>query len=128
MDKIFIPALRAETFIGIYDWEKATRQRVIVDLELDTDIRRAAQTDDIADTLNYKSISKRLVRYIEDSRYELVETLAEKLAEKLAKLLVDEFAVSRVSLTLHKPGALSDADDVGLKIVRTPADFAGENA
>ena len=124
MDKIFITALRAETIIGIYDWEKATRQRVTVDLELDTDIRRAAQTDDIADTLNYKSISKRLVRYIEDSRYELVETLA----EKLAKLLVDEFAVSRVSLTPHKPGALSDADDVGLKIVRTPADFAGENA
>ena len=124
MDKIFITALRAETIIGIYDWEKATRQRVTVDLELDTDIRRAAQTDDIADTLNYKSISKRLVRYIEDSRYELVETLA----EKLAKLLVDEFAVSRVALTLHKPGALSDADDVGLKIVRTPADFAGESA
>lgn len=121
MDKIFITALRAETVIGIYDWEKATRQRVIVDLELDTDIRRAAQTDDIVDTINYKSISKRLVRYIEDSRYELIETLA----ERLAKLLIDEFGVARVALTLHKPGALSDADDVGMKIVRTPDDFKG---
>lgn len=121
MDKIFITALRAETVIGIYDWEKATRQRVIVDLELDTDIRRAAQTDDIVDTINYKSISKRLVRFIEDSRYELIESLA----ERLAKLLIDEFGVARVALTLHKPGALSDADDVGMKIVRTPDDFKG---
>ncbi|MDO6460520.1 dihydroneopterin aldolase [Granulosicoccaceae sp. 1_MG-2023] len=124
MDKIFITALRAETVIGIYDWEKATRQRVTVDLELDTDTRRAAQTDDIADTINYKSISKRLVRFIEESRYELLETLA----EQLARLLVEEFGVSRVALTLHKPGALSDADDVGMKIVRTAADFSGAAA
>lgn len=115
MDKVFIQALKAETVIGIYDWEKKIRQTVIVDLEMDTDIRKAAVSDDIKDTLNYKTISKRLVSFIEASRFELVETLA----EKLANIVLEEFNVDTLKLTLHKPGALSDADDVGIVIYRT---------
>ncbi len=114
MDTIFIKALRAETIIGIYEWEKNNKQTVIVDLELATDIRKASETDDIDDTLNYKSITKRLVSYIQSSRFELVETLA----EGLARLILQEFAVNELKLTLHKPGALSDADDVGIIIKR----------
>ena len=115
MDRIFIKGLNAEAIIGIYDWEKNTRQTIMVDLEMQTDIRKAAASDDINDTLNYKSISKRLVSFIEESRFELVETLSEKLAE----IVLDEFGVESLKLTLHKPGALSDAEDVGIIISRS---------
>lgn len=118
MDKIFITALKAETIIGIYEWEKNTRQTVLLDLEMATDIKKAAASDAIEDTLNYKSIAKRLVTFIETSRFELVETLA----EKLATLILDEFGVAEITLTLHKPGALSDATDVGIIITRRKAD------
>ncbi len=114
MDTIFITGLKADTIIVIYDWEKKNKQTIRIDLELATDIRKAAASDNIDDTLNYKTITKRLVSYIEQSRYELVETLA----ESLAALVIDEFAVQRVKLTLHKSGALSDADDVGIIISR----------
>jgi len=117
MDTIFIKALKADTIIGIYEWEKNTRQTILLDLEMSTDIRRAANSDDIQDTLNYKSIAKRLVAYIEESRFELVETLA----ETLASLIMEEFHVECVKLTLHKPGALSDAQDVGIIIERCVA-------
>ncbi len=115
MDTIFISGLKADTIIGIYDWEKNTRQTISLDLELATDIGKAAASDDIEDTLNYKSISKRLVEFIENSKYELVE----KLAEEISTLLINEYGVEEVSLVLHKPGALSDADDVGIKITRS---------
>jgi len=119
MDRIFIQSLRAETVIGIYEWEKNTRQTVLVDLDMGFDTRAAGQSDDIEDTLNYKSIAKRLVGFIEASRFELVETLAEKLAE----IVLREFVVSDLKLTLHKPGALSDAQDVGIVIERRPEDY-----
>lgn len=114
MDTIFISGLKADTIIGIYDWEKNTRQTILLDLEMATDISKAAASDDIEDTLNYKSISKRLVDFIENSKFELVE----KLAEEISTLLIKEFGVQELKLTLHKPGALSDADDVGIKITR----------
>lgn len=114
VDKIFIKNLQVETVIGIYDWEKKIRQTISLDIEMATDIRKAADSDDIADTVNYKSLSKRLVAYISASRFELVETLAEKVAE----IILNEFEVKDVRIVLHKPGALSDADDVGIIINR----------
>lgn len=114
MDTIFISGLKADTIIGIYEWEKNTRQTILLDLEMATDISKAAASDDIEDTLNYKSISKRLVEFIENSKFELVE----RLAEEISSLLIVEFGVQELNLTLHKPGALSDADDVGIKITR----------
>ncbi len=114
MDTIFVKSLKASTIIGIYEWEKNTQQTVLIDLEMMTDIRQAAISDDIKDTLNYKSISKRLVDYIESSQFELVETLA----ENISALLLQEFHIEHVKLTLHKPGALSDAEDVGITIER----------
>lgn len=114
MDTIFISGLKADTIIGIYEWEKNTRQTILLDLEMATDISKAAASDDIEDTLNYKSISKRLVEFIENSKFELVE----RLAEEISSLLIVEFGVQELKLTLHKPGALSDADDVGIKITR----------
>ncbi|MFM7066297.1 MAG: dihydroneopterin aldolase, partial [Gammaproteobacteria bacterium] len=89
MDRIFLRELRTETIIGIYDWERETRQVVSIDLEMPVDIRRAAATDDIADTLNYKKVAKRILGYVEASSFQLVETLIERIAE----IIITEFDV-----------------------------------
>ncbi len=114
MDKIFITELRAETIIGINDWERKVRQPVTVDLEMATDISRAAATDDIQFALNYKTLSDRLVSFIEASEFQLVESLI----DGLANIVTDEFGVPWVRITLHKVGALSKSKDVGLIIER----------
>lgn len=114
MDKIFITELRADAIIGINDWEREVRQRITVDLEMATDVRKAARNDDIQDALNYKIISDRVVSFIESSEYELVESLAERIAD----IVTNEFAVPWVRVVLHKPGALSATKDVGLIIER----------
>lgn len=120
MDIVFIRDLRIDTTIGIYDWERQVKQTLIFDLEMATDIRKAAETDDIAHTLNYKTISKRLHQFVSSSEYLLVETLAEKCAE----IVVTEFDVPWVRLTLNKRGAVSIATDVGLTIERRSNDYA----
>ncbi len=114
MDKIFITEIRAETIIGINDWERKVRQPVTVDVEMATDIGKAAATDDIQYALNYKTISDRLVSFIEASEFQLVESLI----ENLATIVINEFSVPWVRITLHKPGALSASKDVGLIIER----------
>lgn len=114
MDIVFIKALRIETVIGIYDWEKAIRQPVVLDLEMAADVRRAAGSDHIDDALDYKAVSKRLKQFVGDSRFELVETLA----ERCAAIVLEEFAVPWVRLTLNKVGAVSDAEGVGVVIER----------
>lgn len=114
MDIIFLTDLRVDTVIGIYDWEKAIKQTVAVDLEMGTSIAEAASTDSIDHTLNYKAISKRLINHIENSKVELIETLAEQIAE----IVRSEFSVAWVKVTLHKPGAISAAADVGVIIER----------
>jgi 7,8-dihydroneopterin aldolase/epimerase/oxygenase len=119
LDTIFINDLRVETVIGIYDWERRIRQTVSINLEIAADIRRAAASDSIDDTLNYKAVAKRLIEFIEASSFQLVETLA----ERIAAIVLTEFDVSRVTLTLNKPGAIRGARDVGVRIERTSADF-----
>ncbi|MEY2696088.1 MAG: dihydroneopterin aldolase, partial [Pseudomonadota bacterium] len=115
MDIIFLKGLTIETVIGIYDWEREIRQTVIIDLEMATDIRKAAETDDIVHTLDYKSVSKRVIGFVEESSFQLVETLAEKITE----ILIQEFGVPWVRLTLNKRGAISGASDVGILIERS---------
>lgn len=114
MDKIFITELRADTIIGINEWERKVRQRVTVDIEMATDIRQAAATDDIKFALNYKIITDRVVDYIQGSQFELLESLV----ENIATIITDEFSVPWVRVVLHKPGALSATKDVGLIIER----------
>ena len=114
MDIVFLRGLRIETVIGIYDWEKQIKQPVILDLEMSTDVAKAAATDRIDDALDYKAVSKRLKQFVSESRFELVETLA----ERCAGILVEEFGVSWVRLSLNKVGAVSDAVDVGVVIER----------
>lgn len=114
MDIVYIRDLRIETIIGIYDWERQVKQNVSLDLEMATDIRRAAESDDIQYALNYKAVSKRVIAFVEDREALLVETLA----EEVAALVLSEFDVSWLRLRLGKPGALRGAKDVGLVIER----------
>lgn len=114
MDIVFIRELEIETVIGIYDWERKIRQVISIDLDMATDIKKAANSDNIEDTLNYKAVAKRLIAFVSDSEYELVETLAEKICE----IVITEFNVPWVKLTLHKPGAVSGSRSVGVMIER----------
>ena len=118
MDRIFIEDLNVQTVIGIYDWEREIKQVVSLDLEMEFDITRAAETDSIEDTLDYKAVSKRLIRFIEDSEFQLVEALA----ERCAAIVLDEFPVNWLRLKLGKPGAVRGSSAVGVIIERgTPA-------
>ena len=118
MDTIFLRDLRVETIIGIYDWERETPQTVSIDLELATDVARAAQSDDIADALDYKQIAKRLIAFVGESRFQLVETLA----ERIATLLREEFGVPWCKVTVNKGGAVRGASAVGIEIERGQPD------
>jgi dihydroneopterin aldolase len=114
MDIVFIKELEIETVIGIYDWERKIRQTISIDLDMATDIRKAAASDHIDDTLDYKAVAKRLIVFVEESRFELVEALAEKICE----IVMQEFGVPWVRLTLNKPGAVSGSRSVGVIIER----------
>ncbi|MGD2113228.1 MAG: dihydroneopterin aldolase [Gammaproteobacteria bacterium] len=114
MDTVFITDLRIETLIGIYGWERKIRQTISLDLEMGADIRAAAATDAIEDTLNYKAVAKRLIAFVEASEFQLVETLAERIAD----IVLGEFSVPWLRLTVHKPGAVRGSRDVGVIIER----------
>lgn len=117
MDKVFIEGLEIEALIGIYDWERRIRQPLVFDLEMAFDNRVPAASDDIADTLDYKAVSKRLIEYVGASDFGLVETLA----ERCAAIVLDEFDVAHVRLKLSKPGAVRGARAVGVIVERRRA-------
>ncbi|MGR9105363.1 MAG: dihydroneopterin aldolase [Gammaproteobacteria bacterium] len=114
MDIIFLRGLHIETIIGIYDWERESKQTVVLDIEMAADIRQAAISDSIEDALDYKAVSKRLISFVEQSEFFLVE----KLSEEIAKILLQEFKVPWLRLSLNKKGAISGASDVGIIIER----------
>ncbi len=114
MDKIFLNELKVDTVIGIWDWERKIRQTVVIDLEMSADIAKAAASDRVEDTLNYKSVAKRIQSFVADSSFQLVETLAERIAE----IVREEFDVAWVRVRLNKPGAIRGSKDVGVLIER----------
>ncbi|HDZ10006.1 dihydroneopterin aldolase [Pseudohongiella sp.] len=114
MDIVYIKELEIQTVIGIYDWEREIRQTVSIDLDMATDIRPAAAAEDIAKTLDYKAVSKRLIGFIEEAEFLLIETMA----EQIAAIVLSEFPVSWLRLRLGKPGAVTGARDVGVIIER----------
>jgi len=116
-DIIYITDLRIDTVIGIYDWERRVKQNISLDIEMATDIRKAASSDKIDDTLNYKAVAKRVIAFVEASEFQLVETLAEKICE----LILNEFSVPWLKLKLNKKGALRGSRDVGVIIERGQA-------
>jgi dihydroneopterin aldolase len=114
MDIIFLGGLEIETIIGIYDWERVAKQTVILDIEMAFDIQKAAETDDIQYALDYKTVSQRIVSFVEASQFLLVE----KLISEIAGIIRSEFNVPWVRITLNKKGAISAAKDVGIIIER----------
>jgi len=114
MDIVFIHDLKIDTVIGIYDWERKIRQTISVDIEMATDIQKSAKSDNIGDTLSYKTVAKRLIEFVEQSDFELVEALA----EKICAIIIGEFSVPWVKLTLSKPGAVRGSTAVGVIIER----------
>ena len=114
MDRVFIEDLRIQTVIGVFDWEREITQTISLDLQMAFDISRAAKSDNIADTLDYKSVSKRLIQFVESSEFQLVEALAEHCAQ----IVLDEFPVNWLRLKLSKPGAVRGSSAVGVIIER----------
>lgn len=113
-DYVVIEGLEVRTVIGIYDWEREIRQTVRLDLKMAWDISKAAKTDDIADTLDYKSVSKRLISYVEGSSFGLIEALA----EECTKIVLNEFNVPWLRLKMSKPGAVRGSENVAVIIER----------
>jgi len=114
VDRVFIEDLRIQTVIGVFDWEREIKQTVSLDLEMAFEIGSAAGSDDISDTLDYKAVSKRLIRFVEESDYQLVEALAERCAH----IVLTEFPVAWLRLKLSKPGAVRGSSAVGVIIER----------
>jgi dihydroneopterin aldolase len=115
MDIIFIHDLLLETIIGVHPWERDLPRILRLDLELGADIYSAAATDRLEDTLDYQVVAQRISDFAAASDFQLVETLAERIAD----LLLQEFTVPWLRLTLHKPGAPSGAKEAGVVIERS---------
>jgi 7,8-dihydroneopterin aldolase/epimerase/oxygenase len=114
-DRIFVHGLTTECVIGFVDWERRVKQKVVLDIELAADCARAAVRDEVADTLDYRKVVKRVLACVEASECHLVETLA----ERVARVILDEFQVAWVRIALSKPGAFRESRDVGVAIERT---------
>ena len=123
-DRIFLHGLTTECIIGFIEWERRVRQTVVIDLELPVDCRHAAASDEVVATLDYKRVAKRVLAYVAASEFKLVETLG----QRVALLILEEFGVEWVRVTLNKPGAVRHSRDVGVMIERTRADLARQAA
>ncbi len=114
MDIVFIRGLKAKAVIGVFDWEKQIRQNLVLDLDLRADVVHAAASDTLEDAVDYKAISQRVVEFVEGSKFQLVESLA----EAVARIVREEFAVSWVRVRIAKPFAVRTAQEVGVVIER----------
>lgn len=113
-DTIFLKDLQIKAVVGIWDWERAVPQTVSIDLEMAADVAAAAERDHIDATLDYKAVTKRIIAFVEDSDFQLIETMA----ERIAAIVTDEFGVPWVQVTVHKPWAIRGSRDVGIRIER----------
>ena len=118
-DRIFLHGLTTECVIGFIDWERRVKQTVVLDIELPVDCRHASLSDEVTDTLDYKKVAKQVLAFVAASEFKLVETLA----HRMALLLLAEFGIAWVRLTINKPGAIRGSRDVGVTIERTLADL-----
>ncbi len=113
-DRIFLIGLETRCVIGIFGWERRVKQKVLVDLGIPADGRRAARRDRIEDAVNYKAIAKRLLAEIPKTRFRLIESLS----EFIAGLCLKEFNLPQVTVRVSKPGAIRHAQNVGIEITR----------
>lgn len=113
-DKIFLQGLAVRCKIGIFEWERKVRQKIVIDLEMPADVRKASRKDQIQDALDYKAIAKHIITFVSQSEYFLIETLAEKLAARL----LEKFELPEILLRVSKPGAIRGSQNVGIEIKR----------
>ena len=118
-DRILVRDLKLRGIIGLNDWEREKKQDILVNLTLQVDCRAAGASDDVDDSLNYRTLTKGVIAYVESSEHFLVEALA----HGIARLCVVDFGAAAVSVRVEKPGALRFADSVGVEIHRGPTDF-----
>ena len=123
-DRIFLRGLSAQCIIGFIDWERRTPQTLLIDLEIPCDCARAARSDSVEDTIDYKRVAKRVLGWLPTTQYHLVETLA----QNLALLLLSEFPIDWIRVSINKPGAIRDSRDVGVSIQRRRADLDAHQA
>lgn len=119
-DRIVLEGLTTECIIGFVDWERRVAQTVVIDLELPCDCARAAASDDVAATVDYKQVAKRVLGWVQASQFHLIETLA----QRLAVLLLQEFPLEWIRIRIGKPGAIRHSRDVAVCIERRRADLA----
>ena len=118
MDTVFIRDLTMDAVIGVFGWERQVKQKITVNLEMGTDISQAAETDDLAHTLDYKAISQRIRAIVEESQPQLVETLI----EQIARAIMGEFNIPWLRISIAKPGAVRGSAAVGVTIERGSRD------
>ena len=118
-DRIYIEDLRVEGIIGIFEWEKETKQEISISYEIDQDNLTAANADKKEAATDYKSINKAIIAFVENNKFELVETFA----EKIAAMVISEHKVNWIKLRVSKPGTLRFSKDVGVIIERTTEDY-----
>ncbi|MCJ8275091.1 MAG: dihydroneopterin aldolase [Psychrosphaera sp.] len=114
MDTVFIRQLAVSTTIGVYDWEKTIKQQLLIDIDMVSDIKDAAASDNISDTVDYAVVSNTITDYVQGNQFELIETVAQNIAD----IILNDFPVTQVTITLQKPGAVKNAQSVGVKIMR----------
>lgn len=122
-DRIFLHGLAVECIIGFIEWERRTKQTIVLDVEMPVDCARAAASDDVGDTLDYKKVAKRLIAFVEKSEFKLVETLA----HRAALIVLEEFGLEWVRLSVNKPGAIRHSKDVGVAVLRTRAHLSDQS-
>jgi dihydroneopterin aldolase len=114
MDIIYLHGLKVDCVIGVWEWEQRITQTITIDLDIGADIAQAAGSDDLDDTLSYKAVSKRVTVFVQESRFKLVETMA----ERVAAILLDEFDIPWCRVRINKKGAVRGARDVGIVVER----------
>lgn len=118
MDRIFLHGLNVDCVVGVWDWERQITQRIVIDLDMSIDNRKAAATDQLEDTLNYKKVAKAVITLVENSGFQLIETMA----EEIAKLVQETFGVAWIRVRINKGGAVKQVDNVGVQIERGQRD------
>ena len=114
VDIISLKGIRVDCVIGVWKWERHTRQKVVINIDMATDIRKAAASDQLEDTLDYKGVSKRIAAFVADSGFNLVETMV----ERIAAMLLEEFSISWCRVEVEKPAALRGVGNVSITIER----------
>ncbi|MFT4609694.1 MAG: dihydroneopterin aldolase [Cellvibrionaceae bacterium] len=114
MDKVLVRQLRLETIIGLFPWERVVRQQVFVDLEMEVDIAKAAQSDDLEFVVNYAEVCEHVTLLADAGQFKLIETFVERIAEMILK----DFDVSWIRVSVHKTDVMPQVASVGVQIER----------